>query len=108
MRRRFYLAWAATIRARRFVKFRIAGAFEYLRTGRVESFDDFERVNQIMHELGGFANRDEAYEYVAEEMNRLWEAAYPSPFAYWNEPEPHHELSHLQFRFPLPEQGGDR
>jgi predicted chitinase len=92
------------------VRFRIAGAFEYLRTGRVESFDDFERVNQIMHELGGFADRAEAAEYVAEEMNRLWEEAYPSPFAYWNEPaeQHYHELSHLQFRFPLPEQGGDR
>lgn len=105
MRRRFYLAWATGIRVRR----RIAGAFEYLRTGRVESFDDFERINQIMHELGGFANRGEAADYVAEEMNRLWEEAFPSEFAYWNEPETRfHELSHLEFRFPLPEQGGDR
>jgi hypothetical protein len=79
------------------IRRRIAGAVEVLRTGRLESFDDFERVNQVMHELGGFADRHEAYDFVADELNRMWNEAYPTPYAYWEEPH-YHELSHLEFR----------
>jgi hypothetical protein len=80
---------------RRLLK-RLAGAVEYLRTGRVESFDDLERINQVMHEMG-FADRSEAVEFVADELDRLWNEAYPTPYAYWEEPH-FHELSHLYFR----------
>jgi len=83
---------------RRFLE-RLAGAVELLVTGRVpETFDDVERINQVMWEMG-FADRDEASTFVADELNRLWDEAYPAPEAYWDEPEYHyHELSHLAFR----------
>ena len=81
---------------KRFAK-RLAGAVELLVTGKVpETFDETERINQVMWEMG-FADRSEAATFVADEMNRLWDEEYPTPYAYWDEPH-FHELSHLWFR----------
>jgi hypothetical protein len=68
------------------IRHRIAGAVEYLRTGRVESCDDYERVNQVMHERG-IADRAEAYDIVADELFALWEDANPSSVVYWEPPQ---------------------